>query len=141
LALEQDGRKTVDVPSKFQKQSNVFCIQTAPDASYSRPIEALAQFDVNELLRDIRGKLVQRSSMGLRTLEKIYQAMDTKGTCKLDCDDFRWGLLDYGIQISKEDATELLAYYDADNCGTIHYKDFLSALRVSSLQASSNNCV
>lgn len=131
MALEQDGRKTVDVPSKFQKQQNVFCIQTAPDASYSRPIEALAQFDVNELLRDIRTKLRERSSMGLCALEKIYQAMDTKSNCKLDVDDFRWGLLDYGIQISKEDATELLGHYDADNCGTIHYKDFLSALRVS----------
>jgi hypothetical protein len=28
--------------------------------------------------------------------------MDSKGDHKLDVDDFRWGLLDYGIEISKE---------------------------------------
>jgi hypothetical protein len=30
--------------------------------------------------------------------------MDNNGNSLLDVDDFRWGLMDYGISISKEEA-------------------------------------
>jgi len=30
--------------------------------------------------------------------------MDQKGDSNLDVDDFRWGLMDFGIQVSKEEA-------------------------------------
>jgi len=33
--------------------------------------------------------------------------MDSKGDHKLDVDDFRWGLLDYGIDVSKEQVCEM----------------------------------
>lgn len=41
LALENEGRLTSDVPTKFQEDYNVFFIQLAPDASYARAIEDL----------------------------------------------------------------------------------------------------
>jgi hypothetical protein len=34
----------------------------------------------------------------------IFKAMDNNGNRLLDVDDFRWGLIDYGIQITKEEA-------------------------------------
>jgi len=85
----------------------VFYIQTAPDASYARPIEELTKFDVKDALKDIKSRLYERSPFANRALTAIYQAMDTKGDHLLDVDDFRWGLIDYGVQISKEDAQEL----------------------------------
>jgi hypothetical protein len=39
--LKNEGRLTSDIPTKFQEDYNVFFIQTAPDASYARPIEDL----------------------------------------------------------------------------------------------------
>jgi len=79
-------------------------LQTAPDASYARPIEELSKFDINDFMKDIRAKVLDKSCFGIKTLMKIYQAMDSRGDCKVEIDDFRWGLLDYGVQITKEEA-------------------------------------
>lgn len=100
LWMEADGRATTDVPSKYQKEENTFIIQTAPDAAYSRPIDELQKFDMADLIKEIKGKLFSRSCLGIRLLTRIFKAMDTKGTKNLDVDDFRWGLMDYGVQIS-----------------------------------------
>jgi hypothetical protein len=39
--MENEGRLTSDIPTKFQEDYNVFFLQTAPDASYARAIEDL----------------------------------------------------------------------------------------------------
>ena len=38
LEMENQGRLTSDVPSKFQEDKNVFFLQYAPDPSFARPI-------------------------------------------------------------------------------------------------------
>jgi hypothetical protein len=63
----------------------------------------------------------------MRSLTRIFQAMDGKNTCRLDVDDFRWGLLDFGIEISKDEACEMSPHFGGDNC--IHWGDFLKAIR------------
>jgi hypothetical protein len=49
------------------------------------------------LIDDIKEKIVSRSSNGIRGIARIFKAMDNNGNKLLDVDDFRWGLLDYGI--------------------------------------------
>ena len=129
LALEQDGRLTVDVPTKFQMAQNTFFLETAPDASYARAIEELSNFDVNECMRDLKSKVYDRSVFGMKALQAIFQAMDQKGDHCLDCDDFRWGLIDFGLQISKEDAAELANCFGSN--GRVNFSQFMNALRVS----------
>jgi len=131
LALEREGRITVDVPTKYQMSQNVFCLQTAPDASYARPIEELAKFDLNDLVREIKAKIFDRSQFGLRSLTKIFKAMDKKGDGCLDVDDFRWGLLDFGIEITKDESMELLKHFDSDKNGLVNFSEFMNALKVS----------
>jgi len=48
-------------------------------------------------LKDIKSKIFQRSGFGVRALDRIFKAMDADGSKTLDVDDFRWGLLDFGI--------------------------------------------
>jgi len=110
---------------------NVFCLQTAPDASYARPIEELAKFDLNDLVREIKAKIFDRSQFGLRSLTKIFKAMDKKGDGCLDVDDFRWGLLDFGIEITKDESMELLKHFDSDKNGLVNFSEFMNALKVS----------
>ena len=131
LALEQDGRLTVDVPTKFQHNQNLFILHTAPDASYARSIAELSKFDINEAMRDLKARLYERSCFGCRELTAIFQAMDKAGTQRLDVDDFRWGLMDYGVQISKDDAQEIQAHFD--NEGAVNWRAFLDSLVVSIL--------
>lgn len=95
--MENEGRLTSDVPTKFQEDYNVFFIQTAPDASYSRAIEDLQKFEIGDLVKDLKAKILERSPFGVRGLARIFKAMDVKGDKSLDVDDFRWGLMDFGI--------------------------------------------
>ena len=59
------------------------------------------------------------------------QSMDDNGNPQLDVDDFRWGFIDYGFQLSKEEAAEILKKFDRDNSGTIDFNEFLRFLKVS----------
>lgn len=71
-----------------------------------------------------------RSLYGLKALTKIFKAMDTKGNKSLDVDDFRWGLMDFGIQISKDEGAELLNSFSKDKSG-VDFELFLDQFRVS----------
>ena len=55
--------------------------------------------------------------------------MDDNGNHQLDVDDFRWGLIDFGIQISKEEASQVLTAFDRDGNGTVDFNEFLVAIR------------
>ena len=57
---------------------------------------------------------MERSAGGIRGVSRIFKAMDHNGNGLLDVDDFRWGLMDYGISISKEEAVLVLKHFDRD---------------------------
>ena len=57
--------------------------------------------------------------------------MDENGNKKLECDDFRWGLMDYGVSVSKEESAEILNHFDKNGDGRVDFDEFLVCLRVS----------
>ena len=98
LALEKTGKVTRDVPSKFQQDQNIWMFVTAPDPSYAIPTQDESgepQFQV--FINELKAKLKERGSLGIRGLGRIFKAMDDNGNHLLDVDDFRWGLMDYGF--------------------------------------------
>ena len=60
------------------------------------------KFTVEDLIKEIKNKILEKSSNGIRGITRIFKAMDDNGNQKLDVDDFRWGFLDFGINLSKE---------------------------------------
>jgi hypothetical protein len=80
-------------------------VVTSPDPSYAVPIEALNKWTTEDLINEIKQKILQRSKYGINGIARIFKAMDDNGNHQLDVDDFRWGLIDYGITITKEEAT------------------------------------
>lgn len=60
--------------------------------------------------------------------------MDENGNKNLDVDDFRWGLMDYGISITKDEGVEIMTHFDRDKNGSVNFDEFLVALRVSIFQ-------
>lgn len=97
--------------------------ETAPNASFDAPIEELQKFNVNELLADIQKFFAERC-----TAEKVkacFEAIDTAGTKKVDCEDFRWAMIDLGYQLSKMEADEVCACFGGD---CLNYCDFMSKL-------------
>lgn len=62
------------------------------------------KFSIEDLIHQIKSKILERSSNGIRGIARIFKAMDDNGNHMLEVDDFRWGLMDYGISITKEEA-------------------------------------
>jgi Ca2+-binding EF-hand superfamily protein len=60
--------------------------------------------------------------------------MDIKGDKSLDVDDFRWGLMDFGIQVTKDEAAQVLEHFDIDKNGLVNFDEFLRTLKVSKLK-------
>ena len=130
LALEGQGKITGDLPTKFQEDQNVFYLVTSPSPQYAVAIEELNKFTIEDLIREIKSKIVERSANGIRGIARIFAAMDNNGNKLLDVDDFRWGLKDFGILISKEEAQQVLDHFDRDRNGVVDYNEFLRAIRV-----------
>ena len=82
-------------------------------------------------MKDLKSKISMRSIYGLKALTKIFKAMDQRGDGNLDCDDFRWGLMDFGVQVSKDEAAELLNVFTVDGGQSVNFAKFLDSFRVS----------
>lgn len=83
------------------------------------------------MVNQLRAKILDRSAFGLRGLQRIFKAMDIKGDKNLDVDDFRWGLMDFGITVTKEESAEVLKYFDRDGNGQVNFEEFVKTLKVS----------
>lgn len=110
----------------------------APDASYSQAIEPAKKYDIADLIKDVKDKIFEHSHFGLRSLTKVFNAIDKNGNKQLDCDELICGLGEFGISVSREEGEQVLNYFDANHNGTIDFSEFLRALRVS-IQFSFNN--
>jgi len=79
LALEKNGAITSDVPTKFQQDQNVWFAMTSPDASYAVAMEELNKFTIEDLVAEIKQKILERSSFGIKGISRIFKAMDDNG--------------------------------------------------------------
>lgn len=104
MALEKNGQSTSDINARFQKPQNHFALVSAPDASFSKSVEELSKFSVEDLMCEVKAKLLERSAGGIKGIARIFRAMDDNHNMQLDVDDFRWGFIDYGFNLSKEEA-------------------------------------
>lgn len=129
LELEKKGNITSDVPTRYQGDQNIWMICTAPDPSYAVPIDGDEEYTFEDLLKDIKNRLLERSSFGIRGLSRIFKIMDDNGNHQLDVDDFRWGLIDFGININKDEAQQIVKHMDRDGNGTIDFDEFMRFMR------------
>jgi hypothetical protein len=102
LALEKKGKLTRDLPTKFQGDENVWAIAMSNDPATDYKVVERAKMTPDDLVRLIKNKLLERGAYGIRGLSLVFKNMDENGNRKLDPDDFRWGLYNYGVTISKE---------------------------------------
>ena len=95
-------------------------------------MEALQAFSIEDLIAEVKAKILERSSGGIKGIARIFKAMDDNGNRQLDIDDFRWGFIDYGFNLTQDEARQLLDHFDRNGDGVISYDEFLRALKVSS---------
>ena len=63
-------------------------------------MEELEAFSIEDLVTEVKNKILQRSSGGIKGIARIFRAMDHNGNRQLDVEDFRWGFIDYGFNLS-----------------------------------------
>jgi len=107
----------------------------------------------SELKQDVRKKLLsatdpleklrlstlQRGCSGIKGLGRMFRIIDDDGSRKLDLNEFKKGLHDYGLtNLSKEEVETLFKRFDSDNSGTIDFDEFLIHLRPPMSQSRQN---
>eukprot|EP01033_Poteriospumella_lacustris_P003086 gene3086-2262_t len=84
----------------------------------------------DEIINKVRAKIVERGgSNGIRSITKLLSIMDDNGDKRLNRDELRFGLRDYGIDLSPTELEQVFLYFDRDNNGFIDVTEFLVGIR------------
>lgn len=129
LALESAGSIASDTPTKFLHDQNIWMFWTSNNPKDAEEIEGELTYTVDDLLKDIKNKLLERGSYGIRGLARIFKILDNDGGRKLDVHEFQDGLIDYGIHITEEQAQLCLKKFDRNKDGQVDFDEFLRYLK------------
>lgn len=61
---------------------------------------------------------------------RMFKTYDDNGSRKLDKEELKNGLKNYGVDMSKDEQDRLFLCFDKDGSGSISFDEFLLALRV-----------
>ncbi|ESO00246.1 hypothetical protein HELRODRAFT_83340 [Helobdella robusta] len=87
------------------------------------------QLKSSDLIEILRAQCLSRGAAGIKGLAKVFQIMDDNGNKRLDFNEFKKGLHDYGVDIANADCSKLFEMFDKDRNGSIDFEEFLQLLR------------
>jgi calcyphosin len=91
---------------------------------------AMNNSSTSNIIERVRGKIVERGgSGGIRTITRLLMIMDDNGDKKLSKEELKYGLKDYGIDLSPSELEQVFQYFDRDRNGFIDITEFLVGLR------------
>jgi Ca2+-binding EF-hand superfamily protein len=131
LSSEKAGKLTTDIPSRNQGDQNVWMICTAADPSQEEeklPAEGVGT-SAETLISQVKQRLLERGAYGIRGLARVFQNMDENRNRILDPEDFKWGLINYGIVLSDDDVKTLVRHFDRNRDGYVNFDEFLTTLK------------
>ncbi|XP_014668079.1 PREDICTED: calcyphosin-like protein [Priapulus caudatus] len=80
-------------------------------------------------LDKLRQQCLARGATGISSLGRTFRLFDDDGSKRLDINEFRKGMHDYGVQLKPTEVEELFNLVDSDNSGSINYEEFLMVVR------------
>lgn len=71
----------------------------------------------------------KRSANGIRGLRIMFKNMDNNGNGSLDPVEFKYGMRDFGIDLSEAEVSAILKHFDTNRDGKLSFDEFLRAIR------------
>ncbi|CAM9335239.1 unnamed protein product [Scytosiphon promiscuus] len=143
LLSESQGRKTAAAAAKAELRANRWFVRLGQQASGGdggsgddgdggsggvRSRELPPEMTADNLLKKAQ-LVIHRRPAGIHCLRNALRSVDPAGNGKLDREDVRWCLLDFGLELDEEQSGILLDTYDRDNSGLVEIETFLAGLR------------
>ena len=112
---------------QFNRSQNA--ARGATPVADARKVAAKA-LNANDIVEKVRRKIVERGgSNGIRSIAKLLAIMDDNGDKRLSKEELRFGLRDYGIDLTPTEMEQVFLYFDRDGNGYIDCTEFLVGLR------------
>ncbi|XP_076810495.1 calcyphosin-like protein [Clavelina lepadiformis] len=85
--------------------------------------------ETSDLIERLRLKCLARGATGIKDLGRTFRMMDRDRSKKLDFDEFKKGISNYGLDMEPNELTNMFQAFDVDNTGKINIREFLVKLR------------
>jgi len=130
LVSEFSGLSTGDTAARSEKDTSQWRFICSKDPSAAQEFRNLpTPLSAEALKNKVREIVNKRGNHGIRGLARSFAIMDDGGDKKLDRDDFKWGLYDYGVHLDDDQFGVLLDDFDTNDDGYISFDEFLVAIR------------
>ena len=78
----------------------------------------------------MRHAIAERGGLnGIRSLSRVMKVMDRDGSKRLDREEIKYGLRNFGVEVSDRDIDTIMNTFDRDSSGSISYDELLRGLR------------
>jgi calcyphosin len=81
------------------------------------------------LIAAIKDRLKEVGMFGIRGVSHLFKRIDKNGNKQIDVNEFYWGLKEFGVNLTEEEAMGVLRIFDKDKSGTISFEEFLRSLK------------
>mmetsp|Transcript_15704 Transcript_15704/g.26475 ORF Transcript_15704/g.26475 Transcript_15704/m.26475 type:complete len:192 (+) Transcript_15704:2016-2591(+) len=88
----------------------------------------------DDLLKQVRRKVLQRGTEGIIGLKRCFRQRDEDNSNKLDLSEFMNAMRDYRIDLDYEAYNAVFLIFDSDRSGSINYEEFIQGLIGSMVQ-------
>ncbi|XP_065070277.1 calcyphosin-like protein isoform X2 [Rhopilema esculentum] len=77
----------------------------------------------------LRLACLSRGAGGIKGLGRVFRIMDDDGNRRLDLNEFKKGLREYGLILEPKEVKEMFDAFDKDHSGALDFDEFLISLR------------
>eukprot|EP00033_Pygsuia_biforma_P000595 GCRY01000703.1.p1 GENE.GCRY01000703.1~~GCRY01000703.1.p1 ORF type:complete len:187 (+),score=29.31 GCRY01000703.1:120-680(+) len=82
-----------------------------------------------DILENLRSQCLKRGSCGIKGLGRLFRIMDDDGNKNLNYEEFKEGLIDYGLKFDDEEFALLCEKFDMNKDGNIDINEFIFNIR------------